>query len=63
MSLPSVSAAKKYWANVNDNIASDDGFKTMLEVHTKRNAGMGPKASNRIGNSPPDLGIIVPTSA
>ena len=56
-------AARRYFENVRDRIARDDGFRTMLDVHTNRNAGIGPKASSRMGNSPPDFGIIVPTSA
>ena len=58
-----MNAARRYCEKVRDRIARDDGFSTILDVHTNRNAGIGPKASNRIGNSPPDLGIIVPTSA
>ena len=44
-------------------MARDDGFRTMLAVQEKRNAGPPPKASFKYAYSPPDLGIIVPSSA
>ena len=44
-------------------IPTADGFNTIDDVHTKRKAGMGPKASSKYGYSAPDLGIMVPSSA
>ena len=44
-------------------MATEDGFRTIEEVHAKRKAGIEPKASLMYGYSAPDLGIIVPSSA
>ena len=62
-SLPSKNGERAYLEKVRDNIAKADGLSTTQLVHANKNAGKPPNASNIIGNSPPDLGIMVPTSA
>lgn len=44
-------------------MAKDEGFNTIIVVQEYRYASTGPKPSIRYGYSPPDLGIIVPSSA
>ena len=46
-----------------ESIARADGFNIVQDVQAYRKAGVEPKASSKIGNSAPDLGIIVPISA
>lgn len=61
--VPVKNGARAYFANVRERMARDEGFKTVADVHANKYAGIGPNASNNTGNSPPDFGIIVPTSA
>lgn len=44
-------------------MAKEEGFRTITVVQEYRYATIEPKASSRYGYSPPDLVIMVPSSA